>query len=236
VADLNSLQLRDDVVDEIPADMDLPEQMGAPAPTLMPGVDLFRLPATLPQLWDVLDEKVKDGNGQETGATVQRLKLKFDRDNPLVVIGGPRDGQVLQATITTVPRKRGKKDSDAPSVADMTYLLRECLQDKTVIKSNKDWVNALNKHANAVVRLEHGLSGYCNPEKVRYIDVLDAEGNATGETVPDPSGLKGCGKRHYTQAFKNPDGTYATETGCECGAVVRGFAQIERFLKPVGVK
>jgi len=76
-----------------------------------------------------------------------------------------------------------------------------------------------------------GWQGQCRDDKVRYIE------SETGDPIEDPEGNMGCGKRYYTKAFKQSDEqnqTYwAERILCEsCGASIRGFAQIDRFLKP----
>lgn len=223
MADINSLNLRDDVyTEEIP--QELPEQGGSFVPNLKPGPYWFRIPAEVSQLWAAFDQTKDVLSGQPLAQPIQRLQLKFDRDHPLVVVGGTEDGSVLTQTISNMPRKRSKK-ADVPPVSDMTYLLREGLQDNTPVNSPKTWMAAINAHAGHIFPAEVGLQGQCRKDKVRYIP------DGQGGQIEDPAGTLGCGERYYTQAFKQADGTYAERIMCKCGAVVRGFAQIDRFLK-----
>lgn len=246
----DALQLRDEREESYTGE-ELPAQMGSPMPTIMPGIHLFQLPANLDQCWEAKDYEKKDKDGNVvTGAdgkplVEQHLLLKFDADNPLVVVGGDHDGQPATATITTLPRRRGKKnDPDAPIVADMAYLLRESLADRTPIAKRADWIPAINRHAGAIIRLETGLSARCDPERVRYID------DGTGQGIEDPDGTKGCdaaagkpGSRIYTNGFKTKVWSeeqqkevpaWTDVVTCKgCGARLRGFFRVERFLRPL---
>ena len=67
----------------------------------------------------------------------QHLLLKFTRDTPLVCVdtNGEFGGLPAQATITTLARRRGKKDDpNAKVVSDLTYLVRDSLADTTRIE------------------------------------------------------------------------------------------------------
>lgn len=260
MAERQTLELRDEVETTYTGD-DLPAQMGAPTPSIMPGISLFQLPANLDQLWDTFDIEKKDENGatlthdvdgKQVPVVEQHLMLKISRDNPMVVVSSSNEENVglpASTTMSTLGRKRGKKnDPDAPVVADLTYLLRTSLNDKTPIAKRKDWIPAVSKHAGEVIRLEHGLSGYCDPERVRYID------DGAGGSIEDPDGTHGCGltdgkkekSRLYSNDFKTQIADPNDETGhkqitvftdralCKnCGALVRGFFRVERFLPPL---
>lgn len=240
--DINSTAARPDIGGEWP-EGDLPEQMGGQRTTLLPGIDTFRLPANLAQLWhDVEIEDTREflGNGQNNptfGQKVKRKQLKCDRSNPLVVVGGALDGEPMTVTWTSNPRRRGKKDDPkAPFISDLAYVLEIGLNDKSRPTTVDGLVAAINRHAGKTIRLEHGLTAQCRPEKVRYILVKTAEGEST---MQDPSGTKGCGARYYTKDFKNPEAKpgepqYDTEIACDCNAVLRGFEQVERILPPLG--
>lgn len=223
------IAFRDEPTESLPADMELPAQMGS-FTTLMPGVDTFQLPPNLAQAYELYDEKERDKDGKEieNGKIIQRIRFIFDNDAPLTVVGGPNNGETMRARITSSPRKRGKKGSDAPSVADLAYLLRISLNDKTVVFTTRDWHAAVSKHAGEHIRLKHGLRGSCNPKGVRYID------NGEGGSKEDPSGTMGCGKYYRSKDFKQEDGTYSTELDCDCGAVIRAFEDIEQYLPPLG--
>ncbi len=240
---------------------ELPSQGGSRTPTILPGTSTFRLPANIDQCWEPFDFEKKIGGVVQThpagtvigGVDVSgqaviehHLMLKFDSENPLIVEGGPYDGlPVNYVSISTMPRKRGKGD-DAPSVPDMTYFVRKCLKDASPVQKRSDWMAIVNKHAGAIIRLEHGLSAFCDPERVRYI------GDGAGGVIEDPDGNHGCGKgpagkeraRFYTSAFHvdevDGDGNktgrkvYTDAVTCpNCGAALRGFFRVEKFLEPL---
>lgn len=252
------LNLRDEVEDSYTGE-DLPAQMGSPTPTIFPGIDLFQIPPNVDQCWDAKDVQRKDADGNllanadGTPLVDQHLFLKFDRDSPLIVVGGPYDGLPATATISTMARNRARKGEEPRLVADLTYFVRDSLQDKTPVAKRKDWIAIVNKHAGHLVRLEHGLSAFCDPERVRY---LSEDGTEDGRSVLDPTETHGCGmsdgkregSRLYSQAFKsseeeldangNPTGrkitTWRESAVCKgCGAMLRGFFRVERFLKPL---
>lgn len=250
---------------------DLPEQMGGPRTLLMPGQSTFRLPTSLAQLWhDVAIEDTRpylaSGQINPTGPLgirpdgtkgpqrIARKQLKFDRNTPLVVEGGKQDGEPMTATFSTNPRVRGKKDDPkSPWISDIAYMLDISLQDKTRPKDPAAVIATVNRYAGKTIRLEHGLTAQCRADKVRYIVVATAEGEAN---IADPTGTKGCGKRWYTAAFKNPEnGQYDHEIACICGkpnpevvaqlqaagqpvppevvVVLRAYESVERFLPPI---
>lgn len=235
---------------------ELPSQGGAATPTVLPGTSLFRLPPNLDQCWQPFDVEKKVGGVIQTypvghadaGKPVieHHLMLKFDSENPVLVEGGPFDGLPLSyLSISTLPRRRGKGD-DAPQVADMTYFVRKSLKDASPVVNRKDWIAIVNKHAGAVIRLEHGLSAFCDPARTRYVE------DGAGGTIEDPTGVKGCGKgpggadnkRFYSNSFRVPevDATgvatgrtvYTDRIVCpNCGASLRGFFRVEKFLEPL---
>lgn len=276
-----ALNLRDDVEESL-TEGELPSQGNTYTPTILPAIHSFRLPGNIDQLWSTFDVTKKDANGADLiGAdskpvVEQHLMLKFDKENPLVCVGDgdPYDGLPASSTISTLARRRGKRnDPNAPMVSDMTYFLRDSLADQTPIKFRKDYIPAVNQHAGHIIRIESGLQAQCDPERVRYID------DGTGSAVEDPEGVKGCGaaggekngrklERLYTQDFEI-QGFQVIDTGevynsreealeaasaiglgadrikqikrftdraiCKsCGAMLRGFFRIERFLKPLG--
>lgn len=209
-----ALALRDDVEESL-TEGELPSQGGSFVPTVLPNHYHLRLPANLDQCWDAKDYEKKDSDGHvimgpdsKTPLVEQHLLLKFGKENPLIVVGGEFDGLPVSSTITTMARRRGKKgDATAPIVSDMTYFLRDSLNDQaTKIVMRKDYIPAINRFAGKIFRIESGLSAQCDPERVRYID----DGN--GGVVEDPDGVKGCdqaqgpqskvGSRLYTSDFK----------------------------------
>ena len=237
---INELAFRNEITDNLPPEMELPDQPGGFVPQLHPGTYILRLPGDIRACFELFD--LKD---EESGKVVQRCRLNCTNKAgyPLVVVGGPHDGELLSQAISNVPRKRSKKP-DAVAVSDMTYLIREALGDKNPIAKPADWFNVLLAYQGKVFRAETGLQGQCRDDKVRYVNesVPSAEDPNqyvyTGNTVEDPSGTMGCGKRYYTAAFKGINAEsrqpeWMERIDCTCGASVRGFAQIDRFLRPI---
>lgn len=242
-----------DIPGEAWADGDLPAQGGAMA-TLMPDTSEFQLPANLAQCWTKDGVKIKDGrkllgNGQPNpthGQEVVRLQLKFDRNTPLVVVSGPHKGEAMTASFSSNPRPRGKADDlKTPWISDLAYLLEIGLNDKSRPTTAAALQARINMYAGKSIRIEHGLSAHCRPDKVRYVVVALPGGGE--QTIEDPQGTKGCGDdtkkradgkgkqgRFYTKDFKDPQtGEYLDVIECDCGAVLRGFPSVERFAPPV---
>jgi hypothetical protein len=243
MSSINDLAIRDDVIEETPSE--LPIQMGGQGlPTLLPGTHIFRLPSDVPSLIEAYDEILKDEQGNPVpdpadpnkARVIQRLRVRFDKDNPLLVVGSEDDGAPVTTSISNQPRNRARKGEPRVLVSDLAYLLRESLQYKGPLSKNTEWVHALMQFGGKIFRVEHGLSAFCNPEKVRYIH--DTNDPTLVASIQDPSGQHGCGHRLYTSAFKLPAqngqrGGYSDIAYCpKCSAKLRGFFQIEKFLKP----
>lgn len=230
--DINDTTARPEPVTEWP-EGDLPEQSSGPRTTLLPGVYTFKLPENLAQLWheiDVADGRQYLSNGQANPTyqhKIKRWQLKMDRNAPLVVVGGPFDGEAMTATFTTNPRPRPaskKDDPKTPWISDVAYLLDIALSDKSRPTDPAVLRATINKYAGKTIRLRTGLTGQCRPDKVRYVQLF-VDGQM--QNMVDPSGIKGCGSRYYTKDFKNPDAgqtgqdgkpipAYDTEIVCKC--------------------
>jgi len=262
--DINSTVARPEVAVEWPDQgSDLPDQGGgARRTTLAPGIYAFKLPESLVSLWhevEVVDRRAFLGNGQPNptfNQKVKRSQLKFDRNAPLIVVGGPHDGEPMTASFSSAPRPRSfkkdaSKDPATPWISDLAYLLDIALADKSRPSNPEALKATINKYAGRTIRLETGLTAQCRADKVRYIRVETVEGNERAEQdLQDPTGKKGCGKRFNTKDFKDPaTGKYDLEIACVCGdptqdevnagvlpatVIVRAFEQVERFLPPLG--
>jgi hypothetical protein len=260
--DVNAPAANADPGMEWPEGDDLPAQGLSSRETLMPATNEFRLPANLQPLWhDIVAEDKRKllGNGQPNptfGQKIKRRQLKFDQNTPLVVVGGKHDGQPMTATFSTAPRPRGRgkmddlvNDPKTPWLSDVNYLLLVGLQNKTKPTTPEQVEATVNAYAGGVIRIKHGLSAQCRPDKVRYIGVV-TDGKVT--SVPDPTGKKGCGARFYTKDFLlDPDDRskgYVLQAQCDCGlaspaekaqgqadvmVLIRGFESVEEILPPL---
>lgn len=242
---------------------DLPEQSGGGGRTaLPPDIYTFRLPTELARQWKEgthKDQRKTLSNGQPNPTFDQILShitLKFDKDNPLVVEGGTQHGEPMLATFTTVPQPRpGWKRNDplTPWIHDLAYVLEHCLLDTSRPTDPEMLKAAINHHAGGTIRLTIGRSGQCRDDRVRYIPQARVD-PATGaaipfaqgfDTVQDPAGVKGCGKRYYTKAYKGEGNVYQVSVQCDpnkvsgtpptpgCGAMIRGFESVEGFQGPL---
>lgn len=232
-AGINGLELRNDVYDDqIPEE--LPEQGGSYVPQLAPGSYWLRIPLNVAQLWKSFDQ-TKSVDNAPLQTPIQRVMVKFGKESPLVVVGGPDEGAVLICSFSNMPRKRSKK-ADIPPVSDLTYLIRNGFKDNSPLRSAQDYINAINSRAGQTFAAEVGRQGQCRADAARWIP------DGQGGQIEDPTGTLGCGKRYYTQAFKTSDG-YVDRILCTnmrpdgngntvvCGASIRGFAQPDRIIK-----
>lgn len=257
--DVNSTAVRPEVEVDWPADGEpMPEQFGGARTTLMPSIYIFQTPKSFESLWrkiEVTDSRRLLRNGQPNPTfekKVERWMLRFDRNNPLIVMGGPHEGEPLTWNPSTTPRALGRKDDPKTAwISELAFLLATGFKDAARSSSIDEFKAAINRHAGQPVRLETGLSGQCRADKVRYIRVETTD-PATGQkevsNIPDPTGRKGCGARAYTKDFKTPNG-YSLEVECDCGTpteaevqqgvqavrvTFRGFESVERVLPPIG--
>lgn len=192
---------------------DLPE-FGTWAPPPQPGPFRFKLPGDLSSIYDVFDV---EGKGQ-------RVKAIFDREHPLLIVqslGGKYNGQPFETRITNNERNRGKKDSGVVA-SDWDYLLRALgMKDKPA--DNKGYCRALMQHAGKEFGADLRYSWRCDRE--RDIRVKDAAG-----AVQVVEGHKGCGEGYYQEDVpKGPDGSTPYEIQCQCGAILRAFANLDNL-------
>lgn len=252
MADLSALSdipVGDNIPDE------LPEQGRGTFLTILPTTLTLRLPSDMMQCWEPIEEKVWLDDARKVpsmGAdgkqiTIPRIEWNFSKDHPLIIVapGNPElDEQPCpNVRISNIPRNRARRDQPKVMVAEATFLLRTALGEPgtTPLQTTRQWVLTMAQHAGQTFRVKTGLSAFCNPEKVRYIGVPVA-GSTDVDSVEDPSGQKGCGKRYYTPDFKY-QGAFYERMYCQkgkggpaalkdggCGAYLRGFFTIEEYL------
>lgn len=249
---------------EVWAEGDLPAQGGGFGPTLMPAIDEFLVPLTLAQLWDTVDIKDSNPKSRTFGQVVSRNRIKFDKNAPLVVASGPNKGEVFTCQVSANPRPRGKADDEnTPWISDLAYMLEIGFGDKSRPTSAQALKAQINKYAGKTIWIDHGLSAHCRPDQVKYVyDDANPNADGTPKTMKDPRGVKGCGDdtkrrsdgkgkqgRYYTRDFKDADapGGYVDQIECDtvigqtssgqpvyCGAALRGFPSLERFVQKPG--
>lgn len=210
---LNELELKDEKLPEQSLD-DLP-QFGSFREPPQPGPYRFRLPAVLTKIWEVFDITIN-------GKTEQRVRAQFDGDAPLTIIQA-KDQKYLnesfETRVSNAERPRGKDKSVVAS--DMDYLLR-ALGEKARPRTNKAYIETFNKYGGKEFGADISFSWVCSDSREIY--VKDAEGHS----VKDPEGRKGCGKKYYQRDVpKQDNGEYPVELQCDCGAVVRAFANLD---------
>lgn len=238
---LEELGLLDDEAQiEIPEDV--PEESTGYVPLVQPGKYVLRLPSDLSEVWTAFDAKDKG----------KRISAGFIKNNPLIVEADEGYDMFVNSPITTfvnnVEYPRGR---EGVPVSDMYYLIRALeanLDDasKSVLKTNKDYVIALQKHAGKLFKVTIAWSAYCNPNRNLWMAVEDADGNRRTE---EQEGTPGCGA-NYTTYARNPmeripkgeDNfflerfdefeVHGDEAGCP--AVLRANIKLSRFEPFVG--
>lgn len=213
---LQDLGLKDEVMPTAGQDLsDLPEFGQFKIPP-QPGTYRFRLPTDMSHIWDVYDtpNMVPD----------QRIRATFDRDHPLLIVQSKLErynGEPFETRLSNQERKRGK---DASIVAsDMDYLLR-AFGVKLKPNGNKAYISAVSAHAGKEFTADIRYSWRCSVD--RNIRVKDAAGqNAEVENQ------RGCGNAFYQEDMTQrlPNGDIPNEIQCSCGAVLRGFANLDNY-------
>lgn len=192
---------------------DLPE-FGTFEPPPQPGPFRFKLPADLSALYDVFDVESKG----------QRVKVIFDREHPLLItqsLNGAYNGQPFESRLTNNERNRGKKGSGVVA-SDFDYLLR-ALGVQTKPGSNRQYIEALKPHGGKEFGADLRYSWRCSQD--RDIRVRDAAG-----AVQVVEGTKGCGEAYYAEDVpKGADGKTPYEITCQCGALLRAFANLDNI-------
>jgi hypothetical protein len=242
---INDLQFRDEVEDgQVPSDGKLPE-ISSYVPNLPPAKYVVKIPENIAQLITLKDHQEEEG-----GPVKQRVILKFDKNNPVVIMGGEHNEHPLTGYVSNIPRPRGKEKIP---VSDMAYYLVDACGLQVNPRTPKEWVDAVARTGGLLVPIEVGLQARCDVERDVYVDEIvsdpldPSKSSVTSKEVP---GLKGCGKRYYTRDFykggayqdripctgqrKMTDPATGQEITVGCGASIRGFNQIERWLKRDG--
>lgn len=204
---LDELDLKDE---ELPtADLsDLPDFGAFPDPP-PPGPYRFRLP-DLDKVWEAYDS-VKG----------QRVRMILDRDYPLTITSpAARAGEMFTTRLSNQERSRGEVEA-----SDLDYLLR-AFKVTARPKGNRAYIEAVKQHAGKEFGSDITYSFSCNNTKnIRVFDEADPD------KLKEVEGRLGCGKKYYQKDVKQrmPDGSFPLKITCECGAVLRAFANIENI-------
>lgn len=216
---LQDLGLRDEQLPTAAQSLDdLPDFGGFRTPP-QPGAFRFRLPADLSKQWDLID----------AGEKGQRVRLLLDKDAPLTIVqsqNGRYNGEPFETRLSNYERSRGQ----GTVASDLHYLLR-AFGEKVAPKTNQEWIRVVNGHAGKEFGADLTYNYGCNEQRNKRV----ADG--AGQVVETQE--KGCGWRYYSgegslnvakkigYVGRQPNGEYPTEVSCQCGAVLRAFANVD---------
>lgn len=210
---LEDLGLKDEALPTAGQDLgDLPE-FGTFEPPPQPGPFRFKLPMDLSAVYDVFD-------APNLG---QRVRVVFDREHPLLIVqslGGKYNGQPFQTRISNAERARGKDKSVVAS--DWDYLLR-ALGVKQKPANNRAYIAALQTNGGKEFGADLRYSWRCSTDR----DIRVKDQNGATQVV---EGTKGCGEAYYQEDVpKAADGSVPYEITCQCGALLRAFANMDNI-------
>ena len=238
MADLNNLQLRDDVVEMTGDPSAIPDQPQGFSRMPQPRSYTIRLPENLISAWERFDY-----NHPLSGQPLEGVFLKFDGEHALVISGddfkGENVGESLRTNISGYLYKvneKGQRRKDGHIlVSDLMYLVRALGGSYPQSAKNSDKITYINGLASGKeVKADWEWSSFCNPKK----DVYDESGKRS-------EGNKGCGQRYFQSQMTKKDGVYSERFTCTgeitqadgtkvpCGASLRAFGNLTRF-KPAG--
>ncbi|HEY6414999.1 MAG TPA: hypothetical protein VIX41_02135, partial [Acidimicrobiales bacterium] len=194
---------------------DLP-LFGTFTPPPPPGAMRFKIPSDLSNIYDVIEVPDK--------TPPQRIRVTFDRDHPLLIVQSPQgrsNGEPFEARLTNNERARGK--DKAVIASDLDYLLR-ALGDRTKPKSNREYMQALQRHGGKEFGADLRYSWRCSRDR----DIRARDGAGQVQVV---EGKKGCGESYYQEDVpKNAAGEVPYEINCgQCGALLRAFANLDNI-------
>lgn len=223
----------------------MPDQLVTFQDPPQPGVFRFRLPPKLDDIWETFDATKVRHPGK-------RLAAVHDSSRPLTIIqsaGGKYDGLPFETRITNAERKRGKKDDQsAPEVSDMDYLFRDAFGIEQKPQTNVQYAQEYIKHAGQEFGADLEWNWGCRDDRNIRVD------DGTGRTTEVPN-QKGCGTRYYQSHVEkvklNPDSlpeldpqtgarnpeydrlpeVFPVRIQCQCGAMLRAFANMTRFRR-----
>lgn len=214
---LADLGLKDEKLPTAGESLDNLPQFGQFTPPPQPGPYRFRLPKDLTNVYDTFE--AGDGKGQ-------RLTMIFDAQSPLLIVQSKNDrynGEPFQTRINNNERPRGK---DKKLASDLDYLI-VAFEGSGAQKpaTNKAYLEKVRTYGGREFGADVRWSWRCNKE--RTIRVRDAAGALV--EMPDK---KGCGEAYYQEDVENmktAEGEFPLEIQCSCGAVLRGFGNLDNI-------
>lgn len=208
---------------------DLPV-FGTFTPPPQPGPFRFKLPTDLTTCYEVYDTPTK--------TPPQRVRLIFDQDHPLEIlqsVGGKYNGQPFQTRLSNEERSRGKDKAIVAS--DWDYLLRALgIQTKPTrlvngqkVPDNRGYIEATRPLAGREFGGDIRYSWKCDEKRNIRVATVDPQTNQrTG--IQEVDSQRGCGNAFYGEDVpNNPDGTKPLEITCQCGALLRAFANLDNL-------
>lgn len=212
-----------DALDNLPT-------FGSFTPPPQPGSYRFKLPADLSACYEVYDTPAK--------VPPQRVRIIFDQDHPLEIvqsIGNKHNGEAFQTRLSNEERPRGK--DKAVIASDWDYLLRAlgittkptAVLNGQKVPHNRGYIEATKPHGGKQFGGEIRYSWKCDERRNIRVETRDPATNArTG--VQEVETQKGCGNAYYNDDVpNNPDGTKPLEITCQCGALLRAFANLDNI-------
>lgn len=218
---LNELDFKPDQLPTAGQSLDDLPTFGSFAPPPQPGPFRFKLPAVLDGCYELYDAPTK--------TPPQRLRVLFDQDHPLLItqsLNQKYNGEPFQTRLSNEERGRGKDKSVVAS--DFDYLLR-ALKETVKPANNKAYAETLKKHAAGEFGADIRYSWKCSKDRnIRVATVDPATTQRTG--VQEVENQKGCDSAYYQEDVpRHPDGTVPYELTCQCGALLRAFANLDNF-------
>jgi len=219
---LNELEFKNETMPTAGQSLDDLPTFGSFAPPPQPGPFRFKLPAVMEGMWELFDST-------RTNPPGQRLRVIFDQDHPLTIVqskDGKYNGEPFMTRLSSEERGRGKGKEITAS--DVDYLLR-AFQEKLKPANSKGYIDLLKKHAGKEFGADIRYSWRCDTKRNIRVEVKDP---ATGQRteVKEVDNQAGCDNAFYQEDVpRGPDGLMPTELTCQCGALLRAFANLDNM-------
>lgn len=224
---LQDLGLKDEQLPPASQALDNLPEFGQWQPPPQPGSYRFKLPDDLSSIYDVYDTPNK--------IPPQRIRAIFDKDHPLTIVqspGGRNNTEPFQTRLSNEERPRGRDKSIVAS--DLDYLFRALgVKEKPWVQypqgpgpDNKAYIRTLTAMPKKEFGADVRFSWRCQDS--RNIRVRDQQGN-----VQEVQNKPGCNTAYYQEDLpgggKDASGMVPTEIQCQCGALLRCFANLDNI-------